>query len=144
MSINLITVSALCFRVPCSSWTNLEDLQKWLTVREVQYQYHSVEAYKGAVYMGKWHLGRPHGVWVNVLLLLVWGTVAMHHWSLQLRIPMMYYVYVCTLLWPSLHELLLKWLLKDVMTTSTVALPWSPLINLILTAIQKYIHYSIN
>ena len=43
-----------------SSWSNLDDLYKWLMVREVSYTFRSHEAYKGAVYTGKWTMGMPH------------------------------------------------------------------------------------
>ena len=48
----------VCF----SSWTNLEDLQVWLSVREVQYEYRDMEEFRGAVYTGKWEMGKPHGM----------------------------------------------------------------------------------
>ena len=44
------------------SWSNLEDLQLWLSVREVQYEYREVEEYLGASYTGKWYMGKPEGM----------------------------------------------------------------------------------
>ena len=55
---SLAVILFVCF----SSWTNLEDLQVWLSVREVQYQYRDMEEFKGAVYTGKWEMGKPHGM----------------------------------------------------------------------------------
>ena len=51
----------LCF-VCRFSWSNLEDLQQWLSVREVEYGYREVEEYVGATYTGKWQLGKPDGM----------------------------------------------------------------------------------
>ena len=45
-----------------SSWNNLDDLQKWLMIREVEYTFQSHERYKGATYHGKWNAGMPH-IW---------------------------------------------------------------------------------
>ena len=45
-----------------SSWSNLEDLHKWLTVRDVHYTYSPQGQYKGATYTGKWNNGIPH-IW---------------------------------------------------------------------------------
>ena len=54
-SLNII-VSTILYR----SWSNLEDLHKWLMVREVDYRYQTHDVYKGAVYSGQWNLGMPH------------------------------------------------------------------------------------
>ena len=55
-----------CFLLLCplSSWSNLEDLQLWLSVREVQHQFCEVKEYKGATYNGKWNMGKPQGMCV--------------------------------------------------------------------------------
>lgn len=44
----------------CSNWNNLEDLHRWLLVREVDYEFRGAGIYKGAVYSGKWNTGMPH------------------------------------------------------------------------------------
>ncbi|XP_064389423.1 alsin-like [Halichondria panicea] len=43
-----------------SNWSKLDDLRKWLSVREVEFHYRTHPLYKGAVYTGKWNLGMPH------------------------------------------------------------------------------------
>lgn len=56
------TCSIMLLLPQSSSWNNLEDLQIWLNVREVQYRFQSHKQYKGALYTGKWNAGMPH-VW---------------------------------------------------------------------------------
>lgn len=51
-----------------SSWNNLEDLERWLTVREVEFTFQSHEQYKGAKFHGKWNAGMPHIWWENTRL----------------------------------------------------------------------------
>lgn len=55
-------MSSYCISVCFSSWSNLEDLQLWLSVREVQYQFKEVEEFRGATYTGKWELGKQQGM----------------------------------------------------------------------------------
>ena len=44
-----------------SAWKRLDDLQRWLGTREVDYTFQNgSERYKGAVYTGKWTAAMPH------------------------------------------------------------------------------------
>ena len=52
-----------------STWNHLEDLQQWLTIREVSYTFTSRHPqYGGAKYYGKWSVAMPHIKLVCVLL----------------------------------------------------------------------------